>query len=313
MYTYRPVQDQDYPAITRIRNTFRPDHVTTEMVKLYTERERSLCEHYFHMVAVAPSGEVVGEVVAGQDLESAPGEWFFTLGVLPEYRGRGVGSELYDRAETFVRECGAVQMRARVEGGQEDGCRFALRTGFTLERQRVESVLHLADWDGARFGKQVASVRASGIRMMSLPMIQGEGLLHQVYDLEMETMDDAPSFAGHRPAFELWVREHNSLWPGEQFCTLALDGERLVGLSTVYLPLTPGLGARQAYTAVRRSYRGRGIALALKLINIKECKARGVDHIRSTSDPDNLAVQVINTKLGFRQVPGPRVYIKRFA
>ncbi|HYF94889.1 MAG TPA: GNAT family N-acetyltransferase [Symbiobacteriaceae bacterium] len=312
MYTYRTVIPEDYPDIARIRNSYRPEPVTAEVLKLYAERERQLSEHHLHLVAVTPSGEAAGEVVAVQDVESPPGEWFVTFGVAPEHRRRGAGRELYHRAEAFARERGARSIRAIVEGSQEEAFWFALEMGFKLERQRLEAVLHLPDWDGARFGKQVASVRASGIRIVSLPALSGEDLLHQVYDLEMETLEEAPFFSGFRPAYEIWAREHTSLWPGEQFCTVATDGERLVGVSIIYLPPASGGGARQGFTAVRRAYRGRGIAVALKLVNIKECKARGVDHIRTTTDPENQAVQVMNLRLGFRPVPGPRLVVKHF-
>jgi len=312
MYTYRPVLEEDYPAIARIRNSHRPEPATAEMVKLITEREAPLCAHRLHLAAVGPLGETVGEVMAVQDGDSPPGEWYAVLGVLPEHRGLGVAAELYRRAEAFARERGARLMRLRVGGGQEAGYQFALKLGYTLERVRAEAVLYLQDWDGARFGKQIASVRASGIRLMSLPALTGEGLLHQIYDLEMETLEEAPYFTGHHPPYEIWAREHTNLEPGEQFCTLALDGEKLVGVSTIYLPLPPGRGARQGYTGVRRAYRGRGIALALKLINIKECKARGAELIRTNTDPELAAVQAMNAKLGFRTVPGPRMMVKRF-
>ena len=310
MYTYRPAQEQDYAAIAAIRNSYLHDAVTPALVKLYTERDRFRCEQFIHLVAVLPDGTVMGEAMMVQDPESPPGEWFCALGVLPDHWGKGVGTELYRRVEEFARERGARLIRQRIEGGHEDGFRFALRMGFTLARERVESVLNLAEWDGARFGKQVASVRATGIRVMSLPSIIDEGLLHQIYELEMETLEEAPFFTGHRPAYERWAKEHTGLQPGEQFCTLAMDGDRLVGVSTVYFPESPGRGARQGYTAVLRSYRGRGIALTLKLINIKEAKARGALYIRTNSDPDAVAVHVVNQKLGFRDVPGPRVMVK---
>ncbi|HWI60594.1 MAG TPA: GNAT family N-acetyltransferase [Symbiobacteriaceae bacterium] len=309
MYTYRPALEADYPAIAAIRNSYLHEPVTPELVRLFSERDRARSQHFLHLVAVADDGTVMGEAMMVADPESPSDEWFCALGVLPDHWGKGVGSELYRRAEEFAREGGARLIRQRIEGGHEDGFRFAVRLGFAVERERVESVLNLADWDGARFGKQVASVRATGIRLMSLPSLTGD-VLHQIYDLEMETLEETPFYSGHRPAYEVWAQEHTGMLPGEQFVTLALDGERLVGVSTIYFPESPGRGARQGYTAVRRAYRGRGIALALKLVNIKECKSRGVRHIRTQTDPDNGAVQAVNKKLGFREVPGPRILVK---
>ncbi|MFE9118832.1 GNAT family N-acetyltransferase [Streptomyces sp. NPDC007172] len=51
--------------------------------------------------------------------------------VLPAYRNRGFGAELYSRGLRKARELGAKGIETVVLSSNEDGLRFALRHGFT--------------------------------------------------------------------------------------------------------------------------------------------------------------------------------------
>lgn len=58
--------------------------------------------------------------------------------VLPEYRGRGFGTRLYERCLAAVRELGATTIATVVLASNTDGLRFALRNGFAeVERYRL--------------------------------------------------------------------------------------------------------------------------------------------------------------------------------
>jgi GNAT superfamily N-acetyltransferase len=64
----------------------------------------------------------------------------------------------------------------------------------------------------------------------------------------------------------------------------AYDGDRMVGESSIGLPSVAGGAAYTMYTAVRRAYRGRGLALALKLFTIEETAKQGVRRMRTNND-----------------------------
>lgn len=58
------------------------------------------------------------------------------------------------------------------------------------------------------------------------------------------------------------------------------------------------------HTGVDREYRGRGIALALKLLTIRRSRALGATYLRTNNDSENAPILHINRKLGFQPIPG---------
>jgi RimJ/RimL family protein N-acetyltransferase len=58
------------------------------------------------------------------------------------------------------------------------------------------------------------------------------------------------------------------------------------------------------YTATRRDYRGRGLALAVKLATTHWAAAHGITQIATTNDETNAPMLAINARLGYR--PGGR-------
>ena len=66
---------------------------------------------------------------------------------------------------------------------------------------------------------------------------------------------------------------------------------------------TPGR-LYQRITAIDPAYRGRGIALALKLKTIEYGRAHGYSHIRTAVESNNPSMLAINRKLGFEQREG---------
>ena len=56
-------------------------------------------------------------------------------------------------------------------------------------------------------------------------------------------------------------------------------------------------------TAVRRAWRGRGVASALKRATIGWAIERGLTSLDTGNDEDNLAMRAVNARLGYRPLP----------
>ncbi|WP_411081504.1 GNAT family N-acetyltransferase [Streptomyces sp. cmx-18-6] len=72
--------------------------------------------------------------------------------VLAEYRGRGLGTELYTRGLARARELGAEVIETVVLSSNEDGLRFALKHGFT-ETERYLLAGDTIPWIDLRLGR----------------------------------------------------------------------------------------------------------------------------------------------------------------
>jgi len=58
------------------------------------------------------------------------------------------------------------------------------------------------------------------------------------------------------------------------------------------------------HTGVLKEYRGRKIALALKLLAIRFARACGATYIRTNNDSQNAPILAINEKLGYKPQQG---------
>jgi RimJ/RimL family protein N-acetyltransferase len=84
---------------------------------------------------------------------------------------------------------------------------------------------------------------------------------------------------------------------------LALDSGRYVGVSAVFKsPPQPGI-LYQGLTGVRGGYRGKGIALALKLQTVRFAREHGYHEIRTYNDIRNRPMLRINEAMGFVKQP----------
>jgi GNAT superfamily N-acetyltransferase len=81
---------------------------------------------------------------------------------------------------------------------------------------------------------------------------------------------------------------------------IAKHGDEYVGVSDVSLfEAMPG-GLTQGFTGVKREYRRRGLATALKLHGIVYAQSHGYKIIQSFNKPSQTAIRALSEKLGFQ-------------
>ena len=85
---------------------------------------------------------------------------------------------------------------------------------------------------------------------------------------------------------------------------IAKDGSKHIGLSTVWRIDREPRGLVQGNTGVRREYRGRGIAVALKLKVIDFARRNGYEKMKTWNASNNAPMLAVNTKLGFKREVG---------
>jgi GNAT superfamily N-acetyltransferase len=314
MATIRPVRPDDYESCAAIATLIRTEPASAADMAADDQEAWASAGVVFHrLVAEDETGRVVGYGFAETSPTFAPGTWNLYAATHPDFRGRCIGSALYEAVEAIARKGGATSAMAWSNSRYEDAYIWAQHRGYVNDLLRTESVLDLSTWDGSRFAGALERVRAQGIRLERYDTLPPEATIRRIMTLEQETFRDVPateegeSFPGWDEYLRQWVE-----YTRPRTTVLALDGDRVVGESIAFHPTIPGKGSVTGYTAVLRAYRGRGIALAVKVLTIESAVERGVPRMRTNNDFENPAMLAVNAKLGYQLVPGPRRMKKQF-
>jgi GNAT superfamily N-acetyltransferase len=276
-----------------------------------TKHDDALWEaRFFRLRLMAEDG--AGHVVAFGEVEHMP--WQFHdhkyalhVAVDPAFQGRGYGSAIYRHLEDALRRRGAVLARASVKESMTRSVEFLRHRGFDEIQRSWESRLDVPRFDFSAFAGAEERVSRAGIVLTTVAAERPRNpdLLRQVYALEVECSRDEPSYEPITPApFELWVKdsfEAPNVIPDGMF--LARDGERYVGLSFLYRRLAQAEVLQQGFTCVDREYRGKGIAMALKLRTAQYARDHGYQEIRTWNNTRNRPMLRINEAMGFAKQP----------
>ena len=131
-------------------------------------------------------------------------------------------------------------------------------------------------------------------------------LVRPVYEADVEVGPDVPSHEeAHEPmTFERW---HSTYLEGPgampDACIVALVGDEVVGYTGLRRRGSASPTAENLLTAVRRPWRRRGIATALKREQIARARKAGVEQIYTTNDETNVGMRGVNERLGYRPAP----------
>ena len=162
--------------------------------------------------------------------------------------------------------------------------------------------------DQQRFQEYSEKMQRQGIILTNLAEARREGQdsLKKLHELVQLISADMPSPAPFTPtSYEQWkafeLKNPNLLPEGYM---IAKDGSKYVGLSTVWRIDKEPRSLIQGNTGVRREYRGRGIAVALKLRVIDFARRNGYEKLKTWNASDNAPMLAVNTKLGFKREVG---------
>ncbi len=187
-----------------------------------------------------------------------------------------------------------------------EAMRFFAEYGFEEVARDAISALDVSAFRAEAFAAVADRVRAAGIRILSLAELAGEDPEWQprLFDLELAISRDIPTTGEkHAHTFETWqqMRLNGPAFdPAGWF--VALDGAQYVGESQGNInPIAPG-HFENGVTGVRREYRRRGIATALKVRLITYAQQHGVTRITTNNDARNPMFQ-LNLALGFQAEP----------
>ncbi|MEK6274925.1 MAG: GNAT family N-acetyltransferase [Actinomycetota bacterium] len=216
--------------------------------------------------------------------------------VLPEHRRQGVGGTIYRALSEHARGRGLTSLWGRILEEDAESRRFAEKRGFREVSREHEVLLDLADAD-------LAGGPPPGIELVALA--DHPELIPVLYELDSEVLPDVPSQEGlEQMSFERWHAMYLE-GPGAmpETCIIALAGGEVVGYTGMRRRGATSPIAENLLTAVRRPWRRRGIATALKRAQIARARAAGIEQIFTTNDESNVGMRGVNARLGYRPAP----------
>lgn len=223
--------------------------------------------------------------------------------VPPLQRRRGAGTALYRALSEWARERGIETLIAVVADNDPESTAFAERRGFVEERREKGVTLDLAAIEAPRVEPP------EGVEIV--PWAERPELARGIYEVSVEASPDVPGYEDeeHEP-FEAWL-EHDMSGPSDkpEATFVAVAGDEVAGYAKFSLNTARPTHAYHDLTAVKRAWRGRGVARALKAAQIAWAKANGYEELRTQNDERNEPIRRLNAEFGYRPAIG-RIYLR---
>ena len=229
---------------------------------------------------------------------SVAGGQYSMARVLPEYRRQGVGSALLLGLSERAKQSGSTSLWGRIREDDPESRAYAHWRGFEEVGRDFQVVLDLAAVD-------TSQEPPAGLEIVSVA--ERPELIQAVFEAETEVAPDVPIPPGqsHEPmTFERWSNYYLE-GPGSmpEALVIALVEGEVVGYAGMRRRGSTSRTGENLLTAVRRPWRKRGIATALKLAQIERARLAGIEQLFTTNDETNVGMREVNKRLGYRPAP----------
>ena len=298
-----PVTDENLEQYALVRNAIWTDWPMTVAELQYenaTRDPRCRCERWI----AAKDSQVVAIAEYEQTVyDYHPQKFAIYIGVLPAFRRQGLGTQLYDFILSKLSSSNPLKFKTYLCETWQDSLKFANKHGYTEELRE-----QFARLDASRFTTFTTDILTiPGIRLTNMGVLSQENpeSWRKLHALAGMVAQDIPSPEPLQSSpFEVWKKRFVSPNYFPEGNTVAIDeatGE-YVGLTSLWRQES-NLDLQQAITGVRREYRRRGIARAMKLQGIAAAQKIGATGILTDNEVNNRGMLKINQDLGFTPLP----------
>jgi GNAT superfamily N-acetyltransferase len=288
-------------------------HAALELVRnVYPERALTLAEFRGHQAAyedhallqALDAGRLVGwSVMVAEPRLRAQKTATAEIVVAPDARRRGTGTQLYRALSDWARSQGLDRLEGRVKEGEDDSLRWVERRGFAETGRESRLELDLTGIDPPEVDPPV------GIEIVTWG--ERPELIEGMYEVSCEASPDIPGAEDEKlDTFEDWLA-YEMTGPGDrpEATFAALANDEVVGYAKFSLTDAQPATAYHDLTGVKRAWRGRGIAGALKRTQIRWAKENGYELLSTMNEERNAAIRKLNERYGYRLAPG-RIFVR---
>jgi mycothiol synthase len=276
-----------------IHNAVWPDQaVTMAEVRSFKLGTRANAD-FIALLGAAAVGSAVVAI-----LPHRPDRAFVLTTVLAGRRRLGAGTVLYEAVSRWARGRSLETMLAPVAEDDRESIAFAQRRGFVEIERNPRMVL-----DVATIEKPLVAPPA-GIQITS--WAGRAELARGIYEVAVEAYTDvAGAGDDEMESFEDWLA-HDMSGSGDrpEATFVALAGDEVVGYAKLSLTQARPTVASHDMTGVKRAWRGRGIARALKCAEISWAMESGFLRLDTSNEVRNEPIRRLNAQLGYRPAPG---------
>jgi len=294
-----PVEVDELERAVAVHNAVRPDDPTT-VEELVDWRRQA--EDMAWVVAVH-DGDDSGAGIGLVGWHLPPQTAIVEAWTLPDARGRGIGAALYAELLRWSSERGCLTVQTAVAEDDEASLAWADRRGFREIGRNSRLVLDLDPIEAPRVDPP------AGIEIAT--WAERAGIERALYEVYVEAAPDVPGEKDSvLPPFETWlVNDMQGLSDRPEAVFVALAANEVVGYGKLALPHTWTGDAFHDLIGVKRAWRGRGIAGALKRAQIAWAKEQGYHRLVTQNEERNEPIRRLNTRHGYHIEPG-RVFLR---
>jgi GNAT superfamily N-acetyltransferase len=221
--------------------------------------------------------------------------------VRPASRRQGVGSALYAEISRWARVRGYEQVEAWIDDEEAEGLAFARARGFVEVSRELKVALELE-------GHEPPPVDPpAGIEIVT--WTERPDAVRGMYEVYREAEPDIPgSDEAEVSPFEEWLaNDMSGSGDRPEWTFVALAGDEVVGYTKFSLTDAQPTTAFHDLTGVKRAWRGRGIAGALKRRQIRWAKENGYARVVTNNEERNEPIRRLNERLGYKPALGRRL------